>query len=82
VRSILGFLGEDIKASLVVPALVARAGVMHEMMKSGDLVVSEKNLQVLVAQTHRSIHFEDDIVVTESGCEVLTKSPKELLVVG
>jgi Xaa-Pro aminopeptidase len=28
------------------------------------------------------VRIEDDILVTETGCEVLTKSPKELLVIG
>jgi Xaa-Pro aminopeptidase len=28
------------------------------------------------------VRIEDDIVVTETGCEILTQSTKELLVVG
>jgi len=54
-------------------------GANHDTLKSGMVFTIEPGIYLPGAG---GVRIEDDVLVTDSGCEVLTQFPKELTVIG
>jgi Xaa-Pro aminopeptidase len=48
-----------------------------DIVKEGNVFTIEPGIYI---QGFGGVRIEDDVVVRESGCEVITKSPKELII--
>jgi Xaa-Pro aminopeptidase len=48
------------------------------ILKTGNVVTIEPGIYI---QGSGGVRIEDDIVVRENGCDILTRSPKELVIV-
>jgi len=65
-------LGINIHESIRLSALSAA------ILKTGNVVTIEPGIYI---QGSGGVRIEDDIVVRENGCDILTRSPKELIIV-
>ncbi|MDM5144176.1 putative peptidase [Lactococcus lactis] len=50
----------------------------ENQLKSGMVITDEPGIYI---PEFGGVRIEDDLLVTENGCEVLTKAPKELIVI-
>ena len=50
----------------------------ENQLKSGMIITDEPGIYL---PEFGGVRIEDDLLVTENGCEVLTKAPKELIVI-
>lgn len=54
-----------------------RFGKSEQLLQAGMVVTDEPGIYL---DNKYGVRIEDDLVITETGCQVLTLAPKELIV--
>lgn len=58
--------------------LIFNQSMTENQLRSGMVITDEPGIYL---PEFGGVRIEDDLLVTENGCEVLTKAPKELIVI-